>query len=211
MPQPASATNTAASSGSSGSSGARGPTKIILVKHARPQMDPTRPPHEWGLSDEGRASCKGLATRLQVYGAGAVISSVEAKASETGGIVAETLAVPFATADGLHEHDRSNVPVLPTPQFVSTMAQVFKRPGELVLGKETGDKACDRFEKALAGAAAKHSDMPALIVITHGTVIALLLARKYGQDGYAIWRRMGLPSFVVLPEPGGRLEIIEKV
>ena len=126
--------------------------------------------------------------------------------------MAERLGVPTATAPGLHEHERSGVPHLPGREFISLMELLFRRPGERVLGAESADEAAGRFERALedvmasfggegrrltkAVRAATGAAPSNLAVVSHGTVIALLLApprRRAGVpalagDGVAVLR-----------------------
>jgi broad specificity phosphatase PhoE len=113
--------------------------------------------------------------------------------------------VEFKEGADLFEHDRSKVPHMPGREFISMMELLFRRPGELVLGDETADEAADRFEQALEQMLADHS-AGNIAVVSHGTVIALLLARHGAGRGFQIWREMGLPSFAVLEVPGYRLE-----
>ena len=170
---------------------------LILIKHARPRVDPAIPSHEWTLSDEGRQSCAALAERLRPHAPGVIVTSDEAKAEETGRLVAEALGVPHHTAPGLHEHDRSNVPHMRTPEFVSAVAQFFKRQTDLTLGRETAEQAGERFEKALRASLADYDSRDAVAVVSHGTVLALFAARHSDADPFALWRAMGLPSFLV--------------
>jgi broad specificity phosphatase PhoE len=49
-------------------------------------------------------------------------------------------------------------------------------------------------------------------IVSHGTVISLFAQRRAQQEPFALWRRMGLPSFIVLDMPQGRVaEICERV
>src|SRR5437764_1217197 len=49
-------------------------------------------------------------------------------------------------------------------------------------------------------------------VVTHGTVLALFVARHSKENPFQLWRRMGLPSFVVMSLPEYRLEqMVERV
>jgi broad specificity phosphatase PhoE len=182
--------------------------KLILVKHAKPQMDESVPSHAWGLSDVGRASCGPLAERLRPLGVQQIVTSEEPKAAETGRLVAAALGVACEAAAGLQEHDRSNVPVLPTREFIASIALLFNRPTQLVLGLETGAKALKRFERAVFDAVDRHPDQT-LAVVTHGTVMALFAEAYGGADPFPFWRRMQLPSFVVFSRPD--LEIVETV
>src|SRR5262245_63164571 len=116
---------------------------------------------------------------------------------ETGYTVASILNVPFTTAEELHEHDRSNVGWSSTADFEAAVARFFAHPSVLVFGRETADQARQRFAAAVDAAVTAH---PAgnLAVVAHGTVIALLAAAHAGMEPFPLWRRLGLPSFVVL-------------
>jgi broad specificity phosphatase PhoE len=181
--------------------------KLILVKHAPPGVVPDVPPERWVLSDEGRRCCIPLAEALRPHQPAALVSSLEPKAAETGQLVAARLGLSFATADGLQEHDRGNVPHLRSREFISMMEVFFRKPGELVLGRETAGEALRRFEAAVGRVLTDHPDGN-VAVVSHGTVIALLVA-KYGQrKPFELWRRMGLPSFAVLDVPGYRVDAV---
>lgn len=168
---------------------------LILIKHAKPQVLPEIPSDQWPLSDEGRRLCEPLAERVRGHQPQVVVSSEEPKAAETGRIIAERLGVPFETAPGLHEHDRSNVPHMPTREFISYMALFFKKPDEQVLGLETAKEARERLTGAIDEVLARHPDQNVAIV-THGTVLALYAAETAGREAFATWRAMGLPSFI---------------
>src|SRR6266581_9482926 len=112
-------------------------SKLILVKHAAPVVAPDVPAEQWRLSEQGRAACAPLAEALRKYAPRVVVASEEPKARETGELVARHLGVPFHTAPGLHEHDRSNVPHLRSGEFISLMEVLFRKPNQLLLGRET--------------------------------------------------------------------------
>ena len=179
--------------------------KLILVKHASPKVDPNVPPELWSLSDEGRGRCAALAQALIPYSPAVIVSSSEPKAQETAELIARELGVETKEGTDLYEHERTNVPHMPGREFISMMELLFRRPGELVLGDETADEAADRFEQAVGQVLAAYPDGNVAIV-SHGTVIALMLARQGAGRGFQIWREMGLPSFAVLEVPGYRLE-----
>jgi broad specificity phosphatase PhoE len=174
--------------------------QLILIKHASPQVDPAAPPERWHLSDRGRASCAALAEAIGPHEPSIIISSTEVKAIETAELLASALNLQSTTAPGLEEHDRSNVPHLRSAEFISMMELFFRKPNELVLGRETAEAALARFSKALEAAIAAHPGEN-VAVISHGTVIALLLGRLAETDGFRLWREMGLPSLAVLDIP----------
>jgi broad specificity phosphatase PhoE len=193
--------------------------KLMLVKHSLPEIVPALPVRRWVLTETGRRRCKPLADMLAIHQPDIIITSVEPKALETGQIVANLLGKPRKTAPGLHEHDRNNVPLKSKEQFEASVAEFFARPGELVFGTETADQAHQRFSQALAGALEQHPAQNVALV-AHGTVITLFVARSVGLrfspalvgELFAFWKRLGLPSFVVLARPGfDILDVVDTV
>ena len=177
--------------------------KLILIKHARPQVDPNLSSEQWTLGDEGREKCGPLADSLHEYDFSSIISSTEPKAIETAEILGRLLEKPARTANDLFEHDRRNVPHMESREFISMVALFFNEPDQLVLGEETADEAYDRFAAAVDGIIAAETGDVA--VVTHGTVISLFVQRRANQDPFAWWRKMGLPSFIVLDIPSWRI------
>jgi broad specificity phosphatase PhoE len=185
--------------------------KLILIKHAKPHVEDDVPSHEWELSREGRESCKALGQFLEKHQPKVIVTSDEPKAIETGSIVAEALEVNSRMGDGLHEHDRSNVPMMQSREFISTMALFFKDRHRLVLGKETAEAALDRFEQAVRTLLDEEPEGN-IAVVTHGTVLALFAEAHGAGDGFGLWRKMGLPSVAVFSVPGFKLlELVDRI
>jgi broad specificity phosphatase PhoE len=188
--------------------------QLILVKHAAPEVVEGTPSEQWRLSEKGRTACTPLAASLSLHSPRVIVSSEEPKASETAELVAVELRVPWETAPGLQEHDRSSVPYLRTGDFISTMEVLFRKPQQLVLGRETAAGALKRFRNALDDVLERHPDEGGNVaVVSHGTVIALLLAAQDPrQNGFELWRRMQLPSFAVLELPRFQVvQIVERI
>ncbi len=185
--------------------------RLILVKHAMPDIDPRLRPPEWPLSPAGRVASVTLARRLERYRPTRVVTSVEPKAADTGAIVAATLGLPVSTAPGLHEHDLGDVPFMGTEAWNTTVAEVFARPDEVVQGRESAKNAGDRFASAVAAVRDGFPD-DRVVIVAHGRVISLLVARANAIDGFDLWRRLGLPSFVVVDPSDWRvIEVVEVV
>jgi len=185
--------------------------KLILVKHARPQVAEGISSRNWHLSDEGRAACGPLADVLRAHDPGIIITSDEPKAFETGQLLGEALGKPVGTAEGLHEHDRSNVPMMPSREFLSMLALFFRERDRLVLGRETATEAATRFQNAIDRIVSTH-DSGNIVVVTHGTVLALFAADHEAGDAFTFYRKLGLPSLMTFSIPEYRLEeIVERV
>ena len=176
-------------------------SKLILIKHSQPQIDPFVPSREWHLSQEGQLRCKPLADKLATYAPGIIVSSTEPKAIETARIVAEHLDKPFEVVEGLHEHDRSNVPFYSPQVFEQAVANFFQKPDELVFGRETALQAQQRFSQAIESVLAKYGD-ETVAIVAHGTVITLFVAAHREIEPFAFWKRLGLPALVVMERVG---------
>jgi broad specificity phosphatase PhoE len=173
---------------------------LILVKHALPEIMPTLPANQWHLSEVGRAQCALLADQLATYAPAALVSSPEPKALETAQLVAQRLHTSIQVVDGLHEHDRSHTPWLGPEEFDGAVAAFFRHPDELVMGGETAHQASERFARTVIEVTSRYVEQN-VMACTHGTVLTLFVARVTGMEPFALWKRLGLPSFVVLQLP----------
>lgn len=179
----------------------------LLVKHSLPAIDPGRPAREWRLSAEGLRRCAPLAAALAEYAPRAVVTSVEPKARETGAAVAAALGLPLEAFAGLHENDRLGLPYLPAADLEATIARFFAQSQEVVMGRETADEAHARFAAALERVGRAYPQ-GTVVVVAHGTVISLLVARAAGLTAFDLWRCLGLPSFVALDRAEGALRAV---
>lgn len=181
-------------------------SKLVLVKHSLPTIDPGVPARDWRLSPAGVARCRSLADRLHEFRPPAIVSSTEPKAVETATLVAERLGIPVTVVDGLHEHDRRAAKLLGDAEFAQAVAALFAQPRSLVFGRETANEALARFDAAITRIVDATPGPDDIIVVSHGTVIALFVAAHSGTDGLSLWKRLGLPSFVVLDRADLRVE-----
>ncbi len=182
-------------------------TKLILVKHSLPAIEPDVPASRWQLGEEGRRRCGVLAQALTAYRPAEIVCSEEPKAAETARLVAAAWGQGCTVRPGLHEHRRETVGWLGAEAFEASVARLFAEPNRLVFGEETAAEALTRFSGAVAEAAGQ-SQAAALVIVAHGTVMALYAAAVAGVDGFALWRRLGLPSIVVLHGLAGPIETV---
>jgi broad specificity phosphatase PhoE len=173
---------------------------LILVKHSLPKIEPQVNAHEWRLSTEGRARCIPLAEKLAGCDPDFIVSSLEPKALETAQIVANQLNLPLETETYLHEHARRTVQFESQDGFQAAIERFFQQPEELVFGEETAGQAYRRFSKAIERVRDRHPHLNPLIV-AHGTVISLFVARKCEIEPYSIWQQLGLPAYITLSLP----------
>jgi broad specificity phosphatase PhoE len=184
--------------------------KLILIKHARPAVDPSVAAEDWQLGPEGREAAGRLVERLRPYAFSQLFSSGEPKALQTAQLIGAALARPVEQVLGLEEHDRRDVPHMESRDFISLVALLFSQPDRLVLGNETADEAYARFGEAIDGIIQKEPGDVA--VVTHGTVISLFAQHRAKAEPFGLWRRMGLPSFIVFDMPAWRvMDVFERV
>ena len=183
----------------------------MLVRHSKPEIEPDKPASSWRLGEVGRRRSELLAARLRGLSPQVIWSSSEPKAAETGAIVSKAFNVPFSALDGLEEHDRRNVPFFATTdEFERAVEHFFREPARLVFGNETAEQALARFTRAIDKViSARHEDS---VVVTHGTVMTLYAARVASVHHMCFWRRLGLPSYVVLTLPDMDIQpVVERV
>ena len=180
---------------------------LILVKHAMPQVDVETPAHEWRLHPEGIAAASVLAERLTGarYTPERIVASLEPKATQTGSIIAERLHLPFATVDGLHEHDRRAAGFLERKVFEARMRDLFAHPDSVVFGSESASAALTRFTAAVDRAISEDTGDGDVVIVTHGTVMSLFVATRSHVDATALWTSLGLPSYIALELPNYRI------
>lgn len=179
--------------------------QLLLVRHAAPTIKPGVPAAEWRLSEEGRAAATALAGQLTRYSISHFVSSREPKAVETATLLAASFGKPVEEYGDLHEHERSQTPFLGREEFEVTMARFFRRRKELVLGDETAAQALRRFTVAIETVAHVSPGEGDILVVTHGTVLALFVAAHNSVEPFTFWRGLTLPDLVALRLPDYQL------
>ena len=172
---------------------------VFLVRHAAPAVQADVPPAQWPLSEEGLEATRRLAGRLvgAEIDVDLVVSSVEPKARQTADVLSDRLRRQFQTGHDLHEHRRPWVGG--EAEFEGRVRELFASPSKRVFGEgsETATEAGDRFDRAVAALHKAHRGRR-LMIVTHGTVLALHLGRHYGVDAWTTWNRLTMPSYVAL-------------
>ena len=170
---------------------------LILVRHSVPEIENDRPANTWHLSREGQLRAQRLALLLESYDPDIILSSDEPKAKETAEILAAQLGLSLQIVPNLHEHDRSDVPLLSHESFQASIRDFFQKPTELAFGNETADQASARFYQAVHSILSEHRG-ETVVIVTHGTVISLFVSRLTGSSDLELWNQLGLPSFVAM-------------
>lgn len=176
---------------------------LILVRHARPKIDPDTPPAEWELCPDGVLATGQLADKLARFSPVACVTSAERKARETAQVLAETLKLPLEVDPALGEHKRQHPSFGTEAEFQARIAEVFAHPQRPAPGGESAEQACERLANALAS----HTARP-LVAVTHGTVLSLYVARLLNIDAHDLWRNLRTPDAFVFDAAGALIERI---
>jgi broad specificity phosphatase PhoE len=179
--------------------------KLVLVKHAPPEVIAEVISHRWVLSQEGRKRCGWLAEKLRELRVARLYASLEPKALETAALVAIPLGLNVRPRADLHENDRTGLGFGPAAELRRRIERFFESPSELVIGGETAEAALARFEAAMVGITSEAQDRTCA-VITHGTVLSLFVAKYNRIAPFAFWESLALPCCVVLDQPTFRLD-----
>jgi broad specificity phosphatase PhoE len=171
--------------------------KLVLVKHAPPEITPEVVSHRWVLSAEGRGRCDWLAAELADQGVTQLYASLEPKALETAALVGVRLGLDVRPRRDLHENDRTGLGFGSIDELGAAIGRFFDEPSVLVIGAETAEAAGRRFEAAVRALRAEAGAQTAAVV-THGTVLTTLVARYNPVTPFEFWDSLTLPSCVVL-------------
>ncbi len=175
---------------------------LYLIRHGATVPDQRRPSHEWRLDPSKSEAIAQLGARLQSAGIATIYTSSEQKAIMT----AQQLA-PFWNAavmppnPGFDEQQRHSAPWFDdVADFRAAVSRLFAYPNQIVYGEESAVMALTRFRQA---AAALHPSPQPIAIVTHGTVMALYIAERRGEDAAVIWQTIqaqGMPMYVRLEE-----------
>ena len=184
-------------------------SRMILVRHAQPEIDPTRPAADWHLSEVGRHAAHELALVIGRFAPDRIVTSPEQRARETGAEIANVLGLAVATDDDLREQGFGPLPYLGDDAFRHAVRAHFLRPDEIVLGQESARDAGVRLAGAIDHA---HQGSPETlnpsIVVTHGRILASFLSQLTGMDAIAIWESLRMPDALLVDLERGTFRAI---
>lgn len=184
--------------------------RLIIIRHGKPDVKPGLPRSDWPLSDSSQLATKSIATKLKTrkFNFKAVTSSPEVKALATAKMIARVLGLESDVKidSDLAEHKRFSEPFLTNEEFEGKIKELFDKPGELVFGEETADEAFERFERTLEGNMTDRAGEDVLVV-THGTVMAIFVSKKLGVDAWRFWKELEMSMAVVIS--GEEMEIVK--
>jgi len=177
--------------------------RLHLIRHAATQPTLGVAGPDWPLTLQGQAQAKTFAEQLPDLSISRVHTSTEGKAVATGQATAEHVALPLETRPGPEEHRRLSVSASTLADFQAGMQHLFAHPDLRVSGDESADATRIRFTTALDSLMREQAGDA--LVVSHETVISLLVAHDNGFDAPMFWRHLVVPDHLVLEWPSYRL------
>jgi len=181
--------------------------RLVLVRHSAVLVDPNVPAAKWPLSKNGRFLSQQLADQLRPYRLTRFITSDEAKAVETGQIMATRLGLPCTNEADLHEHNRAGLPFFEDKvAWATAVSHFFAQPDQPVLGEETAVQARQRLERTIAKLQQQFAQ-DRLALVSHGRILTAFISwYNTTVDPFPFWQSLTLPCAFILDAASYQLQ-----
>lgn len=167
---------------------------LFLVRHAEPEIDPTREASTWELAPGQEEQLKTIAAQLP--DGARYFSSPEPKALATARMLTPE---PVEVVADLREHERGAAWI---DDYEGTVMRALLRPIE---SAHEGWDTCFRTQQRVVAATQRLLDrLPGkdLVLVGHGIAWTLLIADFTETDADPeSWAALGMPDLVVLQPP----------
>lgn len=170
--------------------------RIVLVRHAEPDVDPQLAAAEWALTPRGVKAARRMAVALSGLNPGWIVTSPERKARETAALLAESLEIPVEVDERLAEHGADPHEFFADyNEFRRLVEAHFAQPDQVVFRGEASATAAARFGASATDCAARLNDgLP--VLVSHGRIISSWLSGLTGQSATDIWNELRLPDLI---------------
>jgi 2,3-bisphosphoglycerate-dependent phosphoglycerate mutase len=159
---------------------------IYMIRHCEATgQDPDAP-----LTEKGACQALAVANVLARADIAYIVSSPYVRALQTIQPFSTNCGIPVHTDGRLIERVLSGAPL---PDWRDYLRSSFDNPDRALPGGESANEASMRGRAAIDNAVKSAAGRPVAIV-THGNLLALLLANLDGQDGYDLWERLSYPD-----------------
>lgn len=159
-------------------------SRLILVRHGRPQVSEHTAPSTWPLRREAVAAARELAVSIGIASQVRVVASTEVKAIQTAEALNLGPVRPMANFAEVHK---------PWFKDGSALLEATGRylAGQDMVGWEPLAEAKERFQRGIEEAVQGRD----LVVVTHGTVMTAWLATVAAIAKPAeFWHHLGQPD-----------------
>ncbi len=172
-------------------------TRVILVRHAEPQIDIDVPSAEWRLTPRGMSSTEQLAAVLASLGPTLIVASPERKAVETGRILADALGIPLEEDACFSEQEAEPGQFLAdNSEFRAFVRSHFDHPDEIVMRQESSHSARERFAAAIRLRFPEHPSDEAPVIVSHGRIMVSWLGALTSVSAWDVWTELRMPDLI---------------
>ncbi len=173
-------------------------TKIIFLRHAETEKDPSINPKLWGLSKEGEDNAKKLLKVPELMEVDKIYSSSEKKAFLTVKPIADTLlkeVEQFSFFDEVKRGDK----FLSKEDFEKEKLLQLEDIDYHAFDGESGREALSRFKEGVRKIE-KECEGETVIIATHGTVLNLYFADILNAQSeiFQRWEKTGFCSYGII-------------
>jgi 2,3-bisphosphoglycerate-dependent phosphoglycerate mutase len=179
-------------------------TTLYLVRHAHASWTPDE---GRSLSAEGRAAASHVAALLRDEPIRAVYASTPRRAVQTVEPLAELLGLTVTTVKKLRERRLSGEPV---DDHGAAVAWCWANPGAALPGGESNLEARRRGVAVIDELASRHAG-EAVVVGTHGNLLALILQQFQPVVDYAFWSQLTMPDIYALTLRAGEPPVVTRL
>jgi broad specificity phosphatase PhoE len=167
---------------------------LYLVRHPRTHVDPSRNPHDWGLSEQGQIQVNALLDATFWQGVSAVYASTQNKASEPARVIGTRYKIPVTALAALSEVQRGTENFISASEFDQQLSRFFSSPNVSVAGWERATDALHRFDSTVENIRLSHKGK-SFAVISHGTILSLYYSKLMGKSPMIdVWRTIGFAA-----------------
>jgi broad specificity phosphatase PhoE len=171
--------------------------RLIVVRHAEPDIDTGKPAAEWPLTSRGVASSRRLATVLSGLHPTVIVASPERKAVETAMLIAESLELPMSIDERIAEQGAGPDEFLEDyNDFRELVRRHFEQSDDLVFRQEPSRVAGERFGQCVASCMERAGGTDVPVLVSHGRIMASWLGRLCKQSSWDIWNEFRMPDLI---------------
>ncbi len=171
--------------------------RLIVVRHAEPDIDFLKPAAEWPLTSRGVESTRRLATVLSRLHPTAIVASPERKAVETAMLIAESLELPMSIDERIAEQGAGPDEFIEDyNEFRSLVQRHFEQPDDLVFRREPSRAAGERFGRCVESCVGQAEEPGVPVLVSHGRIMASWLGRVVDQSPWDIWNEFRMPDLI---------------
>ncbi len=173
--------------------------KLIILRHARTQIDKNVPIAKWVLSSEGALEAQKLSDSDIFGGIDVLLSSDEDKSYLTIKPIADKLGKQIERVPDIGEISRPGSEKLAKEEYEDMKKSIFVDLNYTKYGWETANHALSRFGGAIKRIDREH-DGKKILVCSHGTVMTLYFAALQDKMPalFERWEKLDFGSYDII-------------